>query len=878
MRTAGIVGLFFLATIGIVVVYDLAKGSSKKTRSEAKSLKSYKSLRRQAGAKLLTALSNNFYAGSLAATAQEEEQESHSKEAGENSNCPGANTGRMWFDRRKDMKLGYQNIYDAPNIESLLNGFFYFMDKDKKVSDPPIESRPIKEDSSIDLWLDQKHKKHTVLFSTDYKKCESSFKRVFDLKFEPAKEEEDVVLEGADKETLEKWKSCSGTPGSANYCTFIVIPEESRSCVEPETDDKKADQLLGECKKYLQDMLQHMEQEFKQDTENATAKGEESEEPFFCNAPNVLIGAGDPNKALEELSGYNDAQCIITACGEQEAKINYNSFYACTLKASPVTSVPVLILLIAVYFVVMGIIADGYLVPVLIKLGQGMKLSNALCGATLLALGGAANDYMTGLVTALQTTAPEEGEEEDPLERKLWLGSVFGSGVFINTLCASACILLAGVDGIQLVPKVFLRDLAFRCGAVSLLLALGAVGKVNCYVSVFMMTVYILYVVMITMDAQDPPAEQAREQARTMSNFSDTQSGGQNPASARGSFRSQAVEEVAKHGAKRLSAQPGAGSALTDGAQSVSFARGRRSVAQHTFQSAAGAESMVQGADDHLFESNTERIQHHLGYEEDGGIMGIINVVVGFVFRPFFMITMATTKWDPIVNVLLPIGMCAFIPFANPLPPGNFYEDIDTNKAVSLALFYLVGIGCAAMVVQGSSARPGQYIGAMAFYVATFLTSLLWCALFANEVVAAMTSLGIAMGMDSLIMGVTLLAWGNSVDALFATIGLAKAGELLIAITGVYAGPMFNVLFGTGSNLLIISWKSGGEATFPFAKIAWVLLGGLLIILALTIAKTVSDGYRMKRPLGMMLFVSYVILLGIGLLIESVGGGEKAED
>merc|ERR1712139_449681 len=96
---------------------------------------------------------------------------------------------------------------------------------------------------------------------------------------------------------------------------------------------------------------------------------------------------------------------------------------------------------------------------------------------------------------------------------------------------------------------------------------------------------------------------------------------------------------------------------------------------------------------------------------------------------------------------------------------------------------------------------------------ATFLTALLWCALLANEVVAGMEAMATAMKMDEMTMGVSLLAWGNSVDALFATIGLAKAGEFNIAITGVYAGPMFNVLFGTGSNLLIMCVRDG-EGSF----------------------------------------------------------------
>lgn len=59
------------------------------------------------------------------------------------------------------------------------------------------------------------------------------------------------------------------------------------------------------------------------------------------------------------------------------------------------------------------------------------------------------------------------------------------------------------------------------------------------------------------------------------------------------------------------------------------------------------------------------------------------------------------------------------------------------------------------------------------------------------------------MGLSPAIMGVTVLAWGNSIGDLVADVALARAGEPVVALAGCYAGPMFNMLIGLGLALTI---------------------------------------------------------------------------
>ncbi len=46
------------------------------------------------------------------------------------------------------------------------------------------------------------------------------------------------------------------------------------------------------------------------------------------------------------------------------------------------------------------------------------------------------------------------------------------------------------------------------------------------------------------------------------------------------------------------------------------------------------------------------------------------------------------------------------------------------------------------------------------------------------------------------VMGLTLLAWGNSLGDLFGNPAMARRGQASMALTACFAGPLFNMLAG----------------------------------------------------------------------------------
>jgi solute carrier family 24 (sodium/potassium/calcium exchanger), member 6 len=122
-------------------------------------------------------------------------------------------------------------------------------------------------------------------------------------------------------------------------------------------------------------------------------------------------------------------------------------------------------------------------------------------------------------------------------------------------------------------------------------------------------------------------------------------------------------------------------------------------------------------------------------------------------------------------------------------------------------------------------------------------------------------------GLREDFLGLTLLAWGNSLGDFFANQALAKKGAGVMAVTGCFAGQFFNLVVGFGialmnaSSVRDIKFDLFNKNNFRNNGIKIFVLGFMLVNLLTTFTYLMYNDFKVEKKFSMYLIGYYVVFL-----------------
>jgi sodium/potassium/calcium exchanger 6 len=166
---------------------------------------------------------------------------------------------------------------------------------------------------------------------------------------------------------------------------------------------------------------------------------------------------------------------------------------------------------------------------------------------------------------------------------------------------------------------------------------------------------------------------------------------------------------------------------------------------------------------------------------------------------------------------------------------------------------------------------PPQGILLAPYLVLAFVMSVIWIMNIANEVLALLETLGNLFGISDSVLGVSVLAWGNSIGDLVSNTAIARDGFPTMAFAGCFAGPMFNLLVGIGASLTIATIKRGPVHVGKPSPLVFLGFGYLYMSLFINFSFAAKNGFSYSKKLcyGLLLLYASFTIASIFLVLQT---------
>jgi len=512
--------------------------------------------------------------------------------------------------------------------------------------------------------------------------------------------------------------------------------------------------------------------------------------------------------------------------------------------------------------------ADWFFVPPLKMIARQLKLTPEIAGVTLLAFAIGGTDVLSA------TSSLGQGD------LSLAVSGLLGASVFISTFVL-ACIGLTAKETPKLNKWPFFRDVIAYIITTLLIIAMTTSSRIAWYEAWSFLFAYIIYVTVIFIQN----CHQSRKQKISESPSPACSTREPTIVSARGSVDqpvsvSMELVENTSYSADGDSPKSADGSSLksadrcspevTDG---CSPEYGRDGTPEAEELVSKSVESMI--VKDDTQKALARSKLRGLSWPAKKRWISKVFYIVQLPFSILRHLTIPPSDghWDArvrIISVCIPVPCGIWMLYASVGNDEFLTSGIrsDTAFVPSWSLLLAIGgiISMLLLKFTSSQSIPKFY---PLLQIAGLISAVLWMSLIADELVALLESIGVITSISTAILGLTVLAIGNSADDFVSDLRVAKKHSPHMAVAACFGGPMLNDCLGLGISLVLTTTKS-----FPqpyYAEISeQVVLGWIFLLISLvsSLVFIPISGFYLSKRYCIYLVVVYVVFLICAVLLE----------
>ncbi|XP_015460188.2 mitochondrial sodium/calcium exchanger protein isoform X2 [Astyanax mexicanus] len=502
-------------------------------------------------------------------------------------------------------------------------------------------------------------------------------------------------------------------------------------------------------------------------------------------------------------------------CAAEGGFINYPKITFCLLAPNLLPlAIFLYIVWLLVMFLVLGLIASQFFCPNLSAISSTLRLTHNVAGVTFLALGNGAPDVFSAMAAFSR-----------PQTAGLAIGALFGAGIFVTTVVAGSVTL---VKPFTVASRPFLRDIIFYMAAVFWTFTILYKGWIDLKEALGYLGLYVLYVITVVVSTYI-----YRRRTRSL----------------RGPLQNSEV------------------------ANDIQASDYYRENINGTLQEhEAEYEPLISFTEttSKIFLKSISPVDTRIWRRSHWAWRALKIIQLPFEVVLLLTVPVVDTdkedhNWKRPLNCLHIITgpLVCVLTFQS----GHYGLYLIQGDFPVWLLTALIGVFLSGIVFcTTNNERPPPYH--FLFSLLGFVVSALWISTVASEIVSVLHLLGIVLSLSNTVLGLTLLAWGNSIGDCFSDITIARQGYPRMAISACFGGIIFNMLFGVGLGCLLQMFHNGVVMLEPEGLLGWVLSGALGLSLVLSFVLVPLQRFHLNRAYGIFLLIFYAAFLVVALLTE----------